>query len=73
MGLLDPKGPGTSTRPHLSRMLHADGKVITPLFRAKPGDAKVNRRTGEIKELRYEPDAGLHVEGDGSSRGALSS
>ena len=37
LGLLDPDGPGSWTHPDLSRMLHADGKVITPLFRARPG------------------------------------
>ena len=42
IGLLDPDGPGSWTHPDLSRMLHADGKVIAPLFRAKPGDTRVN-------------------------------
>lgn len=27
MGLLDPDGPGTCTRPDLSRMVYADGKA----------------------------------------------
>ena len=48
-------------------MLHADGKVITPLFRARPGDTRVDRTTGEIRPVRYEPDGGLHVEGDGET------
>jgi hypothetical protein len=26
-------------------MLHADGKVITPLFRAKPGDTRLDTST----------------------------
>jgi hypothetical protein len=71
LGLLDPNGPGSLTHPHLSRMLHADGKVITSLFRAKPGDVCVDKTTGEIKDLRAESDAGLHFEGDGEA--ALSS
>jgi hypothetical protein len=67
LGLLDPDGPGSWTHPDLSRMLHADGKVVTPLFRAKPGDTRLDTATGEIRRLRHEPDAGLHVEGDGET------
>ena len=48
-------------------MLHADGKVITPLFKAKPGDQRLDRRTGELLPTRYEPDAALHFEGDGNA------
>lgn len=65
LGLLDPKGPGSWTHPHLSRMLYADGKVITPLFKGKPGETRVDKATGEIKRVRHEPDADLHFEGDG--------
>ena len=36
LGLLDPDRPGSWTHPDLSRMLHADGKVITP----RPGPAR---------------------------------
>jgi hypothetical protein len=48
-------------------MLHADGKVVTPLFRAKPGDTHVNKRTGVIRRKRAEPDAALHFEGGGDA------
>jgi hypothetical protein len=48
-------------------MIHADGKVITPLYRAKPGDTKCDKTTGEILMKRAEPDAGLHFEGDGET------
>jgi hypothetical protein len=65
LGLLDPYGPGSWTHPHPSRLLHADGKVLSALFRAKPGDTRVDKRTGEIRQLRHEPDADLHFEGDG--------
>jgi hypothetical protein len=65
LGLLDPDGPGSWTHPDLSRMLHADGKVITPLFRARPGDTHLNMNTGELRPLRADPDGGLHIEGDG--------
>ena len=36
LGLLDPDGPGSWTHPDLSRMLHADGKVITHSFALGP-------------------------------------
>ncbi len=42
-------------------------KWITPLFRAKPGDERVDKQTGEIKQRRAEPDAALHFEGDGEA------
>ena len=65
LGLLDESASGSWTRPNLSRMLYGDGKVITPLFRAKPGDTRLDKTTGELKPLRSEPDAGLHWEGTG--------
>jgi hypothetical protein len=66
-GLLEPYGGGSWTHPSLDRLLHADGKVVTPLFRAKPGDTRVDKQTGEITPLRHEPDAALHFEGDGEA------
>jgi hypothetical protein len=65
LGLLNPDGAGSFTHPDLSRLLYADGKVITPLYRAKKGDVRVDRVTGKITPLRYDPDAGLHIQGDG--------
>jgi hypothetical protein len=65
LGLCDPNGPGSWTHPHLSRMIHADGKVITPLYRAKPGDTRLDKTTGEVLARRAERDASLHFEGDG--------
>jgi hypothetical protein len=65
LGLLNPDGPGSWTHPDLSRMLHADGKVVTPLFRARPGDTHLDTTTGELRQLRADPDGGLHAEGDG--------
>lgn len=67
IGLLDPDGPGSITHPHLSRMLHGDGKVLAPLFKGKPGDVRVDRQTGQIRPVRVEPDAALHFEGDGEA------
>jgi hypothetical protein len=65
LGLCDANGPGSWTHPDLDRMLHADGKVIAPLYRAKPGDTRVDTTTGEIRPRRAEHDAGLHFEGTG--------
>jgi hypothetical protein len=65
LGLLEPDGPGSWTHPDLSRMLYADGKVVTPLFRARPGDTRLDKTTGELRPVRVEADAGLHVEGTG--------
>ncbi len=71
LGLLDPNGPGTWTHPDLTRMIHADGKVVTPLFRHRPDSRVVNRRTGEVRTPRFEPDAGLHFEGTGETAWGL--
>jgi hypothetical protein len=67
LGLCDPNGPGSWTHLDLSRMIHADGKVIAPLYRAKPGDTRLDKTTGEIIPRRAEHDAGLHYEGDGET------
>ena len=65
VGLVNPQGPGSFTHPHLSRTLYADGKVITPLFKGRVGQTRTDKATGEIKQVRFEPDADLHFEGDG--------
>jgi len=65
IGNADPNGPRSVTHPDLSRVLHGDGKVITPLYKAKPGDFRVDKRTGEIHYLRFDPDATDHREGGG--------
>ncbi|MGD9999889.1 MAG: hypothetical protein AB7L17_21620 [Ilumatobacteraceae bacterium] len=67
IGLLDPNGAGSWTHPDPSRVIHADGKVITPLFKAQPGDRIVNKTTGEVHYPRVEPDAALHIEGTGEA------
>jgi hypothetical protein len=67
LGLMDPEGPGSWTHPDLGRMLYSDGKVITPLYKTRPGDEWVDKKTGEIRQRRYEPDADLHFEGTGET------
>lgn len=67
LGLLHPSAGGSWTHPHLDRLLYGDGKVITPLYRAKPGDVRLDRETGELRPLRADPDADLHFEGTGET------
>ena len=67
IGLLDPDGPGSYTHPDLTRMLYADGKVITPLFKASAEDRKLDKATGELRTPRHEPDGHLHFQGDGET------
>jgi hypothetical protein len=65
IGLLDPEGEGSFTHPSLDRLVYGDGKVVAPLYRAKPGTTRVDKETGEIKPVRFEADADLHMEGTG--------
>ncbi len=67
IGLLDPAGGGSWTHPDLDRVVHADGKVITPLFKGRPGEQIINKKTGEIRYPRSDTDAALHVEGTGEA------
>jgi hypothetical protein len=65
MGLLDPNGGGSFTHPDADRVVQSDGKVIEPLLTPQLGDTRVDKATGELIQKRYEPDASLHVVGDG--------
>ena len=58
---------GSWTHPNLSRLIYGDGKVITPLFKARPGDTKLDKATGELRPVRAEADADLHFEGTGET------
>jgi hypothetical protein len=66
LGLLDPHARGSWTHPDLTRMLYADGKVITPLFNGRFGTTRLDPVTGKRRQVRFEPDAGVHFEGGGS-------
>jgi hypothetical protein len=48
-------------------MLHADGKVLAPLFKGRVGETRTDPRSGQVLQVRHEPDAGLHFEGDGEA------
>lgn len=66
IGLCDPDGAGSLTHPSPDRVVVGDGKVVTPRFKTDPRHrTKVNKRTGEIREVQADPDARLHVTGGG--------
>lgn len=67
MGIADPNGGGSLTHPDPRRCLTGDGKVITPLYKAKPNTAIVDKKTGEILGYKKaDTTAKLHVEGGGN-------
>lgn len=65
MGLCDPNGGGSWTHPDLKRTLYGDGTVVTPRYKSRPGTTTTDRRTGEIKTSRVDPDAEDFVTGGG--------
>lgn len=65
LGLCSEEGGGSFTHPSLGRLVYADGKVIKPLYRAKPGTTVIDEDTGEIRTVRSDPDAKLHITGSG--------
>jgi hypothetical protein len=67
IGLLDASCGGSWTHPAADRLIYGDGKVITPLYRARPGEVRLDRETGEVMAKRAEPDAALHYEGTGET------
>lgn len=67
VGLLDASCGGSWTHPDPDRLIYGDGKVITPLYRARPGETRLDRETGEIRPKLAEPDAALHYEGTGET------
>lgn len=73
VGHLDPNGPGTATHPDRSRIVYHDGKTIKQMFNGAPGDTRDVRVTdpitGEVtiekRPVRADPDAKVHITGDG--------
>ena len=65
MGIADPNS-GSLTHPDPLQCLTGDGKVITPLYRAKRNTPIVDKETGEIVGYKNaDPTALLHTEGGG--------
>jgi hypothetical protein len=62
-GNLDPAGGGSFTHPDITRTFSGDGKVMKPLYSAKPGAMRVNRKAKRKRRVRFDPDAGLYQEG----------
>lgn len=62
MGLMDPSS-GSMTHPSMEQEVVLDGKVLTPICRARPGDVWVDTDTGEIRPMRCDEDAFLQGEG----------
>lgn len=66
IGLCDPEGGGSLTHPSPDRVVVGDGKVVTPRFKTDPRKrVRVNKTTGEVREIQADPDARLHVTGGG--------
>lgn len=67
LGLCRDDGPGSLSRPDLTRTLYGDGKVVAPLFKAKRRSRVVNPLSGKVRFRRADPDARLHVTGEGET------
>ncbi len=67
LGLFGEDAPISWTHPEPGPFMQADGKVITPLYRGRRGKTVANKETGEIREVRFDPDASLHTEGGGNA------
>ena len=66
IGLCDPDGGGSLTHPDPDRVVAGDGKVVTPRFKTNPKKRrKLNKRTGELRTVQADPDAGVHFTGGG--------
>jgi hypothetical protein len=63
IGLFDPDGLGSFTHPDRARLIYGDGKVVKPLSKYAPGETWVDRRTGEVKPRRADPDAAWYIVG----------
>ncbi len=75
IGLFNPDGPGSFTHPDRTRIIYGDGKVVKPLSKYAPGETWVDRRTGEVKLRRADPDAAWYIVGgdeEPQSRGTRS-
>ena len=57
LGLLNPDGPGSRTRPHPSRVISGDGTILRPLYRP------------EAEIARHDPTVALHHRHDGTHWG----
>jgi hypothetical protein len=64
IGLCRRDGTGSLTHPDLTRCPFADGKVVTPVYKAKRGTYV--KRNGRRRLVKADPTAGLHTVGGGA-------
>ena len=64
MGQLDPSAAGSLSRLNPARICSGDGTVLSPRYKASPGDRQLNRETGELEQVRHDPDATWYKTGD---------
>ena len=67
LGLFGENEATSWTHPSRDRFLQTDGKVVAPLYKAASGEVQ-DEETGEIKKVRFDPDAKLHTVGGGDHR-----
>jgi hypothetical protein len=65
VGLLDPEGPGSPTKPTPERIVNGDGVVIRPISSQPRGSTRLDKATGEVKARRADPDAMNYSTGTG--------
>lgn len=67
-GLLGGSEKGSATHPSSKNVMTGDVTTVKPMFRSKHG-RRVAHRTGEIRDVRYDPEAVSHTHGDGVAWG----
>ena len=68
LGLFDEESSTSWTHPSRDRFLQTDGKVIRPMYKGKRGQTVEDRESGEVRQVRFDPDAKLHIVGGGDQR-----
>jgi hypothetical protein len=63
-GMFDP-GVGSFTHPALQNIFVGDGTVAPPHYKGTPSGRQLNRETGELEPVKYDPDANYYMTGDG--------
>ncbi len=56
---------GSVTHPALQNTLVGDGTVIRPHYKGTPSRRQVDRATGEVETVKFDPDANFFKTGDG--------
>lgn len=64
MGQLVRDCGGSVTHPSPARIASGDGTVLPPRYRGVPGDLQLNDATGELEQVRHDPDCDWYTTGD---------